>query len=100
MERDWAESGIVLLKFWLHIDKDEQLRRFEERMNTPYKRWKITDEDWRNREKWDKYWSAVDTMLRRTHSKWAPWTIVESNCKLYARVKVLKTVIEAIEARI
>ncbi len=100
MEREWVESGIVLLKFWLQIDKEEQLRRFEERMNTPYKRWKITDDDWRNREKWDRYKEAVDIMLRRTHSKWAPWTIVESNCKLFARVKVLKTVIKAIEAGI
>ena len=100
MEREWTKSGIVLLKFWIHIDKEEQLRRFKERQNTPNKLWKITDEDWRNRDKWDQYAEAVDLMLQRTHSDWAPWTIVESNCKLYARIKVLKTVVDSLEARL
>ncbi|HEX2896872.1 MAG TPA: polyphosphate:AMP phosphotransferase [candidate division Zixibacteria bacterium] len=100
MEREWTKSGIVLLKFWIHIDKDEQLRRFKERENSSHKQWKITDEDWRNREKWDQYCDAVDKMLLRTHSQWAPWTVVESNCKLYARIKVLKTVIKTLESHI
>lgn len=100
MEREWTDSGIVLLKFWINIDQEEQLKRFQERKNTPHKQWKITDEDWRNREKWDKYAEAVNIMLQRTHSGWAPWTIVESNCKLHARIKVMKTVVAALETRL
>ncbi len=100
MEREWTNSGIVLLKFWIHIDQHEQLKRFEERGNTLHKQWKITDEDWRNREKWDKYAQAVNIMLERTHSERAPWTIVESNCKLYARIKVLKTVVATLETSV
>jgi polyphosphate kinase 2 (PPK2 family) len=72
MEQQWVEFGAVLVKLWLHIDKDEQLRRFENRQNTAYKRWKITDEDWRNREKWDLYREAVDEMLLRTSTPLAP----------------------------
>ena len=100
MEQEWTESGVVLLKFWLHISKDEQLRRFEERQSTPHKQWKITDEDWRNREKWDQYYEAVSSMILRTSTEHAPWTVVESNCKWHARVKVLFTVVRALEARI
>jgi len=100
MERHIVNFGTILVKFWLHISPDEQLRRFEERQNTPYKQWKITDEDWRNREKWDQYRVAVEEMLLRTSTPHAPWTIVESNCKWYARVKALSTVIEAIEKRL
>ncbi|MFR8033079.1 MAG: phosphate--AMP phosphotransferase [Lachnospiraceae bacterium] len=100
MERHIANSGAVILKFWMHIDKDEQERRFMERQNTPSKQWKITDEDWRNREKWDQYEEAVNEMLLRTSSTYAPWIIVEGNSKYYARVKVLETVIQAIEQRI
>ena len=77
MESHMANFGAVVLKFWLHIDKDEQERRFNERMNDPAKRWKITDEDWRNREKWDAYEAAVNEMLVRTSTTYAPWTIVE-----------------------
>jgi len=97
MEQHMTNFGTVLLKFWLQIDRDEQLRRFEARQNTPYKRWKITEEDWRNREKWDDYKIAVEEMLFRTSTPSAPWTIVESNCKWFARVKVLETVCDAIE---
>ncbi|HUS90411.1 MAG TPA: polyphosphate:AMP phosphotransferase, partial [Phycisphaerae bacterium] len=97
MEQHMTNFGTVLLKFWLHIDKDEQLQRFEARQQTPYKQWKITDEDWRNREKWDAYKAAVEEMLFRTSTPYAPWTVVESNCKWYARVKALDTVREAIE---
>ena len=100
MEAQLASFGTVVIKFWLNIDKDEQLRRFKEREKLEAKQWKITAEDWRNREKWDSYRAAVDEMLYRTSTAWAPWTIVESNCKYYARVKALKTVIAEIEKRL
>jgi AMP-polyphosphate phosphotransferase len=99
MEQHMTHFGAVLLKFWLHIDPDEQLLRFRDRENTSYKQWKITQEDWRNREMWDAYKIAVEEMLYRTSTPYAPWTIVESNNKWYARVKVLDTVCKAIERR-
>ncbi|MDR1859030.1 MAG: hypothetical protein LBQ69_06120, partial [Treponema sp.] len=99
-EEQLAESGVALVKFWLHIDSGEQFRRFEGRMNTPEKRWKITDEDWRNREKWDQYMEAVDEMLLRTSTSYAPWTVVEANNKLYARLKVVETVQKKLERRL
>ena len=89
--------GFVLVKFWLHIGRDEQLRRFKEREGTDYKRYKITDEDWRNREKWDAYKSAVNDMIVNTSTTYAPWTIVEANDKLWARIKAMRTIAEAIE---
>lgn len=100
MEAHLANSGAIVLKFWMQIDKDEQERRFKERMETPEKQWKITDEDWRNREKWEQYEEAVDEMIIRTSTTYAPWIIVEGNCKYYARVKVLETVVTAIEERL
>jgi polyphosphate:AMP phosphotransferase len=100
MEQQLVHFGTVMLKFWLHIDSDEQLRRFRERQENPHKQWKITDEDWRNRAKLDRYRDAVEEMLYRTGTPYAPWTIVESNCKWYARVKVLETVCEAIRQRL
>lgn len=100
MEEHLANAGTVVLKFWLQIDKDEQERRFKERMETPEKQWKITDEDWRNREKWEQYEVAVDEMMLRTSTTYAPWIIVEGNNKYYARIKVLETVIEAIEEKL
>ena len=100
MESHLVNAGAVVLKFWLQIDKDEQKRRFEERMRIPEKQWKITDEDWRNREKWDQYELAVNEMLVRTSTTYAPWIVVERNCKYYARVKVLRTVVEALEKKI
>lgn len=100
MEEHLVNSGAIILKFWLQIDKDEQERRFKDRMETPEKQWKITDEDWRNRAKWDEYERAVDEMLVRTSTTYAPWTVVEANSKQYARVKVLETVVEAIEKRL
>lgn len=100
MEAHMANAGAVVIKFWLHIDKDEQERRFKERQENPAKQWKITDEDWRNREKWDLYEAAVNEMLVRTSTTYAPWVVVEGNCKYYARVKVLKTVVEALEAKV
>lgn len=93
-------AGIVILKFWLHIDKDEQERRFKERQDNPDKQWKITEEDWRNRSKWDEYEEAVNEMLVRTSTTYAPWTVVEGNDKHYARVKVLQSVVDALEQRI
>ena len=95
-ERQLADSGAVLAKFWLHISPEEQLRRFKERQTTPYKQWKITDEDWRNRAKWPQYRAAVVDMLQRTSTTHAPWTILEANCKLYARIKALRTVSDAL----
>ena len=100
MESHMANAGAVVLKFWLHIDKDEQDRRFRERQANPAKQWKITDEDWRNREKWDQYEEAVNEMLIRTSTTYAPWIVVEGNDKRYARVKVLQTVVDALEKKI
>ena len=100
MESHLAHSGAIVLKFWMQIDKDEQERRFKERMENPQKQWKITDEDWRNREKWDFYEEAVNEMIIRTSTSYAPWIIVEGNNKYYARVKVLETVVNAMEERL
>ena len=99
-EDQLVRHGIVLCKFWFHISKDEQLSRFKVREQTPYKRWKLTDEDWRNREKWDQYEAAVDDMIEHTSSRLAPWTLVEANDKRYARVKVLKTICERLHGGI
>ena len=100
MENQLYQHGTLIIKFWMQIDKDEQKRRFEERMANPQKRWKITDEDWRNRAKWDQYERAVDEMLIRTSTTYAPWVIVEGNSKYYARIKVLRTVVDAMEERL
>jgi polyphosphate:AMP phosphotransferase len=100
MEEQLSHAGVGLVKFWLHIDRDEQLRRFEERKAVEWKTWKITDEDWRNREKWDLYREAVDEMLFRTGTSHAPWTVVEANDKYHARIKTMKTVVETMEARL
>ena len=96
-ERQLVEHGTVLAKFWIHIDKDEQFQRFKDRQVTPYKRWKMTDEDWRNREKWDHYEAAVDDMVARTDTDCAPWTLVEGNDKRFARVKVIRTLCERLQ---
>ena len=100
MESHMANAGAVVLKFWLHIDKDEQERRFRERQANPAKQWKITDEDWRNRAKWGEYEEAVNEMLIRTSTTYAPWIVVEGNDKRYARVKVLQTVVDALEKKV
>lgn len=100
MEKHLTNHGTVILKFWLHIDQEEQLARFQSRQQDPAKRWKITEEDWRNREKWGLYEQAVDEMLFRSNTDYAPWTIVESNSKHFARIKVLEKVIEEIEKRL
>lgn len=100
MEQQLVNHGAIVIKFWMHIDKEEQERRFKERQETPEKQWKITDEDWRNREKWELYEQAVDEMMVRTSTVNAPWVIVEGNDKLYARIKVLETVVDALEKRL
>ena len=92
-----VRSRSILLKFWLAISQEEQLRRFEERQATPFKRFKITDEDWRNREKWPAYEAAICDMLDRTSTEIAPWTLVESESKYYGRIKILKTLVQRLE---
>jgi len=96
-EEQLVEHGVILLKFWLHLSPEEQLRRFEERTRTPWKAHKITDEDWRNREKWGRYEQAVNDMVTRTSTEYAPWTLVAGDDKKWARVQVLETFCEAIE---
>ena len=95
-----TDAGAIVLKFWMQMDKEEQERRFRARQENPEKQWKITDEDWRNREKWDQYEDAVNEMLIRTSTPNAPWIVVEGNCKYYARIKVLESVVEAIEEKL
>lgn len=99
-EAEMTDAGVTVIKFWLAIDKDEQEARFKAREETPYKYYKITDEDWRNREKWDQYALAVCDMVSNTSTSAAPWTLVEANDKYYARVKVLKTICDRLEERL
>jgi polyphosphate:AMP phosphotransferase len=99
-EDQLAGHGIVLVKYWLHVTKSEQLRRFKEREATPHKQWKLTDEDWRNRDRWPAYEAAVNDMIERTSTRNAPWTLVEANDKTLARLKVLKTTCDHLERRI
>ena len=96
-EQELNNCGMVVIKFWVQIDKDTQLARFNERQADPAKQWKITEEDWRNRDKWDAYEVAVNEMLQRTSTAFAPWHILESVDKKYARIKAMKIVIEALE---
>jgi polyphosphate:AMP phosphotransferase len=96
-EEQLVEHGIVLVKYWLHITSEEQLARFRAREETPHKRWKLTDEDWRNREKWVDYERAVNDMVQHTSTLNAPWTLVEGNDKRFARVKVIRTLCEQLE---
>ena len=95
-ERQLADAGIILAKFWIHVSPEEQLRRFQARLNTPYKQWKLTEEDWRNREKWDEYEAAVEDMLLKTSTVTAPRTIVEGNDKRYARVEAMRTLVDVL----
>lgn len=96
-ERQLTDWGAVVLKFWIHIDQDTQLARFTDRQNTPEKQWKLTEEDWRNREKWPQYEAAIDEMLEKTSTENAPWYIIESNDKKYARIRTLRLLIDALE---
>jgi polyphosphate kinase 2 (PPK2 family) len=97
-ETTLADEGMIIVKLWLHLSDEEQLRRFKRREKDPLKGWKLTDEDWRNREKRKDYERAVEDMLERTDHDKAPWTIVEGDSKRYARVKVLESVVQAVEA--
>ena len=96
-EKELHDWGAVIIKFWVQIDKDTQLERFTERQNTPEKQWKITEEDWRNRDKWDQYEQAVNEMIAKTSTTYAPWHILESVDKKYARIKAMKIVVEELE---
>jgi polyphosphate:AMP phosphotransferase len=97
-EHELAGAGAIVIKFWLQISREEQLKRFKEREKIEFKRFKITEEDWRNREKWDAYHQAICDMVDRTSTGNAPWTLVEANDKNYARVKIIRTVCERLEA--
>ena len=96
-ERSFCAEGGVLVKFWLHVSEEEQLKRFEARRDDPLKGWKLTDEDWRNRKRRPEYEAAIEDMLERTGSDWAPWTLVEADSKRFARVKVLESACAVIE---
>ncbi|MBK1876651.1 hypothetical protein [Pelagicoccus mobilis] len=100
MEEHLAKFGTSIIKFWLHVDKDTQLERFEARQNDPLKNWKITDEDWRNREKWELYEESINEMIAKTDTDYAPWKIIPANCKMRARIKVLDTVIKTLKKAI
>ena len=99
-EHELAGSGVIVVKFWLQISQQEQLKRFKAREQIAFKRFKITQEDWRNREKWDAYQQAICDMVERTSTGNAPWTLVEANDKNYARVKILRTLCERVEAEL
>ena len=97
-EEQLTEHGILLLKYWVHISKDEQLERFKAREQTPHKRWKLTEEDWRNRERWDDYERAVNDIVEHTSTHTAPWVLVEGNDKRFSRIKVISTFCDRLEA--
>ncbi len=96
-EKELTDWGAVVIKFWVQIDSDTQLARFTDRQNTPEKQWKITDEDWRNREKWDLYEEAINEMLQKTNTSFAPWYVLESVDKKYARIKALRIVVDRLK---
>lgn len=100
MEKQWVDDGAIIIKFWLQISKEEQLKRFKERQDIPEKNWKITEEDWRNREKWKEYKEAIEEMISRTSTTYSPWNIVPANDKYYARIFVLKKIIKEIERKL
>ena len=99
-ERQLVDFGTILFKFWLHIDQAEQLRRFEARAGDKLRSWKLTDEDWRNRDKWPVYEEAVNDMLLKTSTVSAPWTVIEGNSKQHARIKILRTLVEKLAAEL
>lgn len=96
-EKTLTDENYIVMKFWLHVDKDEQLIRFEERQNNPMKTWKLTDEDWRNREKFDEYVASANEMFQKTDSSNAPWILVPGNNKHYARINVLRETISHVK---
>lgn len=95
-ERQLVDFGTIVVKYWIQISHDEQLRRFEERKRIGYKAWKLTEEDWRNRDKWAQYESAVEEMLLRTSTRTVPWNLIEGNDKYWARVKVLNILVDVL----
>lgn len=97
MENQWRKGKVCIIKFWLQIDKEEQERRFLARQNDPDKQWKLTQEDWRNREKWEEYEKMANLMIAKTSTLYAPWVVVEANQKKYARLKILETIVEKLE---
>jgi PPK2 family polyphosphate:nucleotide phosphotransferase len=97
-ERLLSDDGAIFVKFYLHISKEEQLYRFKRREGDPYKHWKINEEDWRNRRNWEQHNAAAEEMFERTSTEWSPWNVVPANFKWYARVKVVKAVVDALEA--
>ncbi|HND63111.1 MAG TPA: polyphosphate:AMP phosphotransferase, partial [Opitutaceae bacterium] len=97
-EEQLVDHGVILGKFWLHISPEEQLRRFKERETVAYKQYKITEEDWRNRAKWPDYLRAVEDMVAKTSTEFAPWTLVAGNDKRFARIQILQTIVERLEA--
>ena len=97
-EKDLTDSQTLVIKFWLAISKDEQAKRFQARADTPHKRFKITDEDWRNREKWDEYLKAAADMFERTSPAWAPWQVIATNNKEAARIQVLEGILKKLQA--
>jgi AMP-polyphosphate phosphotransferase len=97
-ERSLALEGMIIVKFWLHISDEEQLKRFEGRQKDPLKAWKLTEEDWRNREKRDAYAQAVEDMVARTEHELGHWHLIEADSKRYARVRILEAVIADIES--
>lgn len=99
-ERWLCDDGMILVKFWLHVSSDEQLRRFKAREKDPLKSWKLTDEDWRNRDKRPQYAAAIHEMVRRTSTEHAPWELIPGESKRFARVEVLRRVIAAVEKRL
>jgi polyphosphate kinase 2 (PPK2 family) len=99
-EEQLVDHGILVVKFWIHVTRDEQLRRFRQRSQTPYKQWKIGKEDWRNRARWGDYVIAVDDMVARTSTRIAEWILIEGNDKNFARVKVLTMLADRLEARL
>jgi polyphosphate kinase 2 (PPK2 family) len=98
-ESQLMDSRTALVKFWIHISKQEQLRRFNERRKTAHKQWKITDDDWRNRDKWDAYEAAIEEMLEHTSTRKAPWTVVPGEYKWVARIKCLETLVTRLERK-
>jgi polyphosphate kinase 2 (PPK2 family) len=99
-ERQLVDFGMILAKFWIHISQEEQLRRFRARRDNPLKEWKLTEEDWRNREKWSLYQQAVNEMLLKTSTVTAPWTVVEGNDKWFARIKSLRTLVDILSGEL
>ena len=99
-ERQLRDFGTIVAKFWIHISREEQLRRFEERQAIGYKAWKLTDEDWRNRLKWDAYEEAVEEMLVKTSTSGSPWSLIEGNDKYWSRTRVLERLVKVLSAEL